>query len=120
MNGNTDSNRYVRVSLMQNSILKQVFRQGNSEFEELVPPQRIIILDISVSGVNIVCEEYYDENSLLLFTLVLDDKAYDALGRVKHCQKTGDTYRVFAIFTAMKPSVEKHIKMFVARMSISE
>lgn len=78
----------------------------------------LTMFDLSMGGIGAICEEPIPQNEILLFPLQLDHLTYDIKCQVVYCIPIDKVYRLgFRILSKDKDFI-KHLKLFVARLSL--
>ena len=114
-----DRRLFVRIRHIQKVSCSIEYRHDSAEPVELDEPLEFMIIDLSVGGIGIICEQELDIGRVLGVHLLLDDIPYDIICEVVYCIRLEDKYRAGLKIVRRDKKFMRHLKIFVARVSLT-
>jgi hypothetical protein len=113
-----DRRFYTRALYMQRIKCITLFESVGSEPSYLSEPIEFMIIDLSMGGIGIICEYEIMIGMILFFNLSLDNIEYGIKCEVVYCFQNSDKYRVGLRVVGRDMKFIRHLKIFVARLSL--
>lgn len=113
-----DRRLYVRALYMKRIECNILFDSLDAEPSILPEPIRFMIVDLSMGGIGIICEHGIAIGTILSFGLSLDNILYDIKCEVVYCFENNDKYRAGLKIVNRDRKFIRHLKIFVARLSL--
>ncbi len=113
-----DRRLYARVLYMRKLCCNTIFDSFDSEPTLLMDPLEFMVVDLSMGGIGIVCEHEVPVGTILSFKLPLDNITYDIRVEVVYCFENSDKYRAGLKIVDRNKSFIRHLKIFVARLTL--
>lgn len=110
---------YVRVRCMQSLECSSMSRSRDMELAQIAPPLKLTMIDISMGGIGVICDEPLKDGINLAFTVTLDNIKYDVVYEVVYCIKMDEKYRVGLKLARKDKAFTHHLKVYVARISLT-
>lgn len=110
---------YVRVVFLKRVECDTIFKSIGTEPVLLSKPIAFMIVDISMSGIGIICENEIKAGTILAFEITLDNIAYKIKYEVVYCFKNEDKYRAGLKIAEKDKHFIRHLKIYVARISLN-
>jgi hypothetical protein len=114
-----DRRLFVRVRYIQRITCNAVYEDIEKEPVFLSRPLEFITVDISAAGIGIVCEHEIEPGKILGIRISLDRMPYDIKCRVIYCIPLEGKYRAGLKIAAMDKRFMRHLKIFVARITLT-
>lgn len=109
---------FVRIIFMRHIMCYETLNNLQAETILLSQPIEFSITDISVGGIGIISDYEIKVGIILVFNLILDDKAYDIKCEVMYCFKSDNKFRGGLKIVNKDKDFTKHLKVVVARVSL--
>jgi len=110
---------FVRVRHVQKITCDVIYEDIDKEPVRLSTPFQFMTVDISAAGIGIVCDREIETGKILGIRMALDRIPYDIKCRVIYCIPMDDKYRAGLKIAEMDRNFMQHIKIFVARASLT-
>jgi len=113
-----DRRLYARVLYMQRIRCTTLFESIDSEPTVLMSPMEFMVIDLSMGGIGIICEQEIPVGTILSFKLPLDNITYEIKCEVVYCFYNSDKYRTGLKIVDRDKNFIRHLKIFVARLTL--
>jgi hypothetical protein len=114
-----DLRLFVRIRYIQKVTCTMVYEDIEKEPCELDEPLQLMIVDISVGGIGVICEQEIEVGMILGITIILDNIPYDVKYEVVYCIPMDDKFRIGLKIAQRDKVFMRHLKIFVARISLT-
>lgn len=110
---------YIRVRYVQRIECRTTFDNIEEEPVLLAQPIVFIISDISMGGIGIICEQEISVGKIFSIPLKLDHISYDIKCEVVYCFQNDNKYRAGLKIVHKDKQFISHLKIVVARISLT-
>lgn len=114
----SDRRLYARAIYMQNIECNAILGNMESEPVLLAKPMNFMVIDISMSGIGIICKDEINKGMVLIFKLILDNIAYEIKCEVIYSFQVDDKFRAGLKMVGKDKKFIKHLKIVVARLTL--
>ncbi len=114
-----DLRLFVRIRYMQKVTCSIAYEDITKEPYELDKPIDLMIIDISVGGIGVICENEIDVGSILGIPIILDKIPYDIKCEVVYCIPVDGKFRAGMKIAHKTRAFMRHLKIFVARIALT-
>lgn len=114
----TDRRFYTRVIYMQTVECNTIMDSIESEPVLLIKPIEFMIIDLSMGGIGVTCENMLNIGTILVFNITLDNIAYGIKCEVVYCFQNDEKFRAGLKLVNKEKKFIRHLKIFVARVSL--
>jgi hypothetical protein len=113
-----DRRLYARALYMHKTWCSTLFESIDSEPTLLMDPMEFMVVDLSMGGIGIICDQEILVGTILSFKLPLDKIVYDIKCEVVYCFNNSDKYRAGLKIVDRDKKFIRHLKIFVARLTL--
>ena len=89
------------------------------ELASVAPPLKFTMIDISMGGIGIICDEPLKKGINMAFPIILDNMKYDVVYEVVYCIPINGKYRIGLKLARKDKAYTHHLKIYVARISLT-
>jgi len=114
-----DRRLFVRVRHIQKVNCTVMYDKNGMQPIELPKPIQLLVIDVSMGGIGVISEQEINVGDILGIQLILDNIPYDIKCEVVYCFPSENKYRAGLKLAQKDKRFVKHLKIYVARISLT-
>jgi len=108
----TDKRKHKRIPFSM-KLWCSSYHDPAGELQSFTRPVFMDIFDMSIGGLGIICKHDFAENSILHFTLYLEERPYEVMALVRWIKKDSCYHKLGTMFVGSNNALQRHLEDYI-------